>query len=337
MRIGITYDLRQDYLSAGYSAEEAAEFDSPDTIEAIVTTLAELGFEPLPIGNIMALNRRLAAGERWDLVFNIAEGLHGFGREAQVPALLDAYRIPYTFADPLTCALTLHKGMAKHVVRGYGVLTPDFSLVETERDIDDIALPFPLFAKPVAEGTSKGIDARSKVSSAAQLREVCIALLARYRQPVLVEAYLPGREFTVGITGTGAAAVVIGILEVSLRATADAGAYSYLNKEYCEDRVDYRLLSGSLAAEIDTVALAVWRALGCRDGGRIDLRLDALGRAQFIEANPLAGLHPEHSDLPIMCKLAGIEYRDLIGRIMDSALARCASSRVTERRLPAVA
>ncbi len=323
MRIGITYDLRAAYLQAGYSEEDTAEFDRPDTIAALSDALGVLGHEPAPIGNIRQLAARLVTGERWDLVFNIAEGLHGFGREAQVPALLDAFGIPYTFADPLTAALTLHKGLTKRVVRDSGLATADFVVVETESEIAKIDLPYPLFAKPVAEGTGKGIDAASKVHSPEELRPLCRRLLERYRQPVLVECYLPGREFTVGITGTGPKATALGVLEVALRDNAEAHAYTYNNKEYCEELVDYRLLGGPLAGELSRFALAVWRMLGCRDGGRVDLRLDGQGRANFLEVNPLAGLHPEHSDLPILCNQLGIPYVDLIRRILDSALERC--------------
>jgi hypothetical protein len=126
MNVGITYDLREDYLAEGYSEEETAEFDRSDTIEAIERTLQDLGFQTDRIGNISNLISRLVAGDRWDLVFNIAEGLRGFGREAQVPAILDAYGIPYTFSDPLVLALTLHKALTKHVMRSMGVPTPDF-------------------------------------------------------------------------------------------------------------------------------------------------------------------------------------------------------------------
>ncbi|HYQ91651.1 MAG TPA: D-alanine--D-alanine ligase, partial [Candidatus Competibacteraceae bacterium] len=231
MRIGITYDLRQDYLQAGYSEEETAEFDRPDTIAAIGHALETLGHEPVQIGNIRQLTARLVAGERWDLVFNIAEGLHGFGREAQVPALLDAFNIPYTFADPLTAALTLHKGMTKRVVQDSGLATADFVVVETASEIATVDLPYPLFVKPVAEGTGKGIGTASKVHSPKELDVTCRRLLDRYRQPVLVETYLPGREFTVGITGTGSKAVALGVLEVTLRDSAEAHAYTYHNKE----------------------------------------------------------------------------------------------------------
>jgi D-alanine-D-alanine ligase len=322
MRVGLTYDLRDDYLAEGFGEEETAEFDSPDTIRALEDALAALGHEPIAIGHARALAARLAAGERWDLVFNIAEGLYGFGREGLVPALLDAYRVPYVFSDPMVMALTLHKAMAKRVVRDCGVPTADFRLVESAEDAAQIDLPYPLFAKPVAEGTGKGIATSSKVKSASELASVCRELLVRFQQPVLVETFLPGREFTVGIVGTGEDAYALGVLEVALRADAEPEAYGYINKEHYERFVDYRLEKGPIARHVAEVALAAWRALGCRDGGRVDLRLDARGLANFLEVNPLAGLHPVRSDLPILARQLGIAYRDLIGKIMDSAVGR---------------
>ncbi len=327
MRVGLTYDLREQYLAEGYGLEETAEFDRPDTIDAIERVLVRLGFAVDRIGHVRQLAARLVAGDRWDLVFNIAEGLDGIGREAQVPALLDAWRIPYVFSDPLVMALTLHKGMAKRVVRDQGVPTAPFAVVEQPADVAAVDLPFPLFAKPVAEGTGKGVTPASKVTSVSGLRKVCRQLLQQFRQPVLVETFLPGREFTVGITGTGARARHVAVMEVVLTDQAEADVYSYVNKEECESRVVYRLVDDPEARAAAEVALAAWRALGCRDGGRIDIRSDAAGRPHFLEVNPLAGLHPEHSDLPIMCGLAGISYDDLIGRIVDSALARIGGRR----------
>ncbi len=326
MKIGITYDLRQDYLAAGFGEEETAEFDRPDTIEAIEQTLRRLGYATDRIGNVRSLIERLVAGDRWDMVFNIAEGLKGFGREAQVPAILDAYAIPYTFSDPLVLSLTLHKGMTKRVIRDMGIPTPDFFVVEAASDVETIDLPFPLFAKPVAEGTGKGISAASKIETREELASVCRNLLETYLQPVLVETFLPGREFTVGIIGTGKGAMAIGVIEIILREDAEADAYSYSNKERYANLVEYRLVDDAMAEKAREVALAAWRGLGCRDAGRIDLRADAMGTPNFMEVNPLAGLHPEHSDLCIIARQMGITYRSLIGAIMSSAQERYSST-----------
>lgn len=158
MHVGLTYDLRAEYLAAGYTEEETAEFDRAETIDAIEQALAELGHRPDRIGHARQLVARLAGGDRWDLVVNIAEGLHGVAREAQVPAILDVYQIPYTFSDPLVMSLSLDKALSKIVVRDAGIPTPDFAVVRAPGDLARVELPFPLFAKPLAEGTGKGVS-----------------------------------------------------------------------------------------------------------------------------------------------------------------------------------
>jgi len=321
MKIGIAYDLKEDYIKEGYGEEDAAEFDRIETIEEIEKALHENGFQTERIGNLKSLVRRLADNQRWDMVFNIAEGMYGIGREAQVPALLDAYCIPYTFSDPLVLALTLHKGMTKTIVRDKGIRTPDFYVVEKEHDIENINLPFPLFAKPLSEGTGKGIDQLSKIDNYKNLKERCIKLLEKFRQPVLVETFLPGREFTAGILGTGEDARVVGVMEVVYN-DASKNTYSFFTKTNYEELVNYTLITGELDQLCKDLCLKIWRLLGCRDAGRIDIRSDADGIPNFIEVNPLAGLNNPHSDLPIVCRLAGISFRELIGEIMNSAMTR---------------
>lgn len=324
LRVGLTYDLRDAWLAEGYSELQTAEFDRADTIDSIEAALVTLGYDVDRIGNVRQLAARLVSGDRWDVVFNICEGMHGIGREAQVPALLDAWQVPYVFSDTLVCAVTLHKGMTKDIVRAAGVATPDYAVVNELADLGAVDLAMPLFAKPIAEGTGKGVSANSKINTKQELRRVCADLLAEHDgQPVLVERFLPGREFTVGIIGTGAKARALATLEIVLLEGADADVYSYRNKEFCEELVEYRPLpAGKLRSEIERLAVRAWRALGARDAGRIDVRLDEAGHANFIEVNPLAGIHPEHSDLPIMATKIGMPYEQLIGEIMDSAIAR---------------
>jgi D-alanine-D-alanine ligase len=332
MKVGLTYDLRDEYLLEGMGAEESAEFDRPDTIDAIESALRSLGFKTDRIGNIRRLTARLSAGDRWDIVFNIAEGVSGFGREAQVPALLDAWRIPYTFSDPLVLCVTLHKAVTKRIIRDLGLPTTDFALIEDPSDIRQVSLPFPLFAKPVSEGTSKGVTKASKIVYQDALNNVCLDLLERYQQPVLLELFLPGREFTVGIIGTGKYARSVGVLEVILRPKAESDVYSYTNKELYEELVTYRIAQDATAERAVDIAIRSWRGLGCRDAGRVDLRVDSKGMPNFIEVNPLAGLHPEHSDLPILCTKIGISYQELIGDIMESALRRLKRTYSSVRR-----
>jgi D-alanine-D-alanine ligase len=334
MKIGLTYDLRSEYLADGYGEEETAEFDRDDTIDALATTLGGLGYEVERIGHARSLIQHLAAGHRWDLVFNIAEGLHGIGREAQVPAILDVYAIPYTFSDPLVMALTLHKGMTKRVLRDAGVPTSDFVVAAEPEDLRQVAFDPPYFIKPVAEGTGKGVTPDSIVRRREDLAAACRDLMTAFRQPVLVEPFLPGREFTIGITGTGADARALGTMEVLLLENAEAEVYSYTNKEYCEDRVVYRRVDAAadpVVRQAETIVLDAWRVLGCRDAGRADVRCDARGAPQFMEVNPLAGLHPEHSDLPILCTRVGITYPQLIQGIVASAARRIRPGATPER------
>jgi len=324
VRIGFTYDLRDDYLREGYTAEESAEFDDVETIEAIEAALVSLGHTVDRIGGVKNLAARLTAGDRWDLVFNYAEGMFGFAREAQVPSLLDAFQIPYTFSDGLVFALTLHKGMTKHVVRSLGIRTPDFAVVSSPSEVAAVRLPYPLFVKPVAGGSSVGVSAASHVTDPSSLAATCRALLDRYRQPALVETFLPGREFTVGIVGTGSRARVIGVLEVTLTGDAEAHGYSYANKKQVNAR--YQIVSDRPAAEAAEIALQAWNGLGCRDLGRVDCRSDRDGRPHFLEVNPLAGLHPVLGDLVILANLVGVSYTQLIESIVASACERIHST-----------
>jgi D-alanine-D-alanine ligase len=322
MIVGLAYDLRSERMAQGMSAEDAAEFDSEATIQALEETLQAMDLDTVRIGGMEQLTERLVRCERWDLVFNIAEGVRGFGREAQVPALLEAWGAPYTFSDPLALCLCLHKGMAKRVVRDYGLPTPDFAVVESPRDIDKVRLAYPLFCKPVAEGTSKGVTARSRVETSRELEAVCLDLLERFRQPVLVERFLPGREFTVGLVGQGDSAEALGVMEVKLPRDVENGAYGYESKERYETLVEYKLVMDRQALQAADLAVEAWKALGCRDAGRVDVRLDEKGKVSFIEANPLPGLNPVRSDLPILCRLVQVPYQELIASIISSAVIR---------------
>jgi len=322
MIIAITYDLREDYLAMGFNEEDAAEFDTIGTIEGIEEALHHAGHETERIGHLRLLMEALLAGRRWDMVFNICEGFYGIGREAQVPALLDAFSIPYVFSNPLVLSLTLDKGMTKRIIRDAGIPTANFAVVAKPADIPQVDLPYPLFVKPVAEGTGKGISGDSIIRDPEALKNRCLYLLKRFHQPVLVETFLPGREFTVGITGTGDEAAVTGVMEVLLTVKAEPGVYSYTNKEEWRERCTYQLATGEIAAACEKVALAAWNALNCEDGGRIDLRCDANGIPNFIEVNPLAGMNPVYSDLPMLSRMNGISYNELIQRIMTSAVKK---------------
>lgn len=224
------------------------------------------------------------------------------------------------FPTPLF-AVTLDKGIAKKLVRSYGLPTPDFSVIEDLSQVKQVKLKYPLFAKPIAEGTGKGISSISLIETPAQLEKASKYLLDCYAQPVLVEEFLPGREFTVGVLGTGSNARALGIMEIEMLED-DKGIYSYEAKENCEKVVRYSRYAGPLSGQLNDLAVKSYVGLQCRDAGRVDIRLDAQGQPSFLEVNPLPGLHPTHSDLPMIATQEGMSYPELIGEIIKSALER---------------
>jgi len=318
--VGLTYDLKDEYLQLGFNKEEVAEFDSEETIIGIETALREIGFKTLRIGNIWDLTRFLAEGKKCDIVFNIAEGLYGLSREAQVPCLLDAWQIPYVFSDGMVLNLCLNKALSKQIVLNARIATAAFTVISSISEIEKISLTYPLFIKPVAEGTGKGISSKSKVNNFNELKEHVEYLILKYKQPILVEEYLPGREFTVGITGTNLMAECTGVMEICFNGEYDI--YSLENKENYEKCISYKVPEKNIYEKCSNIALKSWIALNCVDGGRVDLRTDRNNEICFVEVNPLAGLNPIHSDLPILSRLNGIGYTEIIRRIMFSALNR---------------
>jgi D-alanine-D-alanine ligase len=319
MKIGLTFDLRSWYIDRGYSMDETAEFDKQETVDALENSLKLMGHETEPIGNAFQLIEALAAGKRWDMVFNIAEGLYGDGRESVVPAILDQYKIPYVFSGPVIMGLSLNKHLAKLVVASAGVPVSPGVLISELKDLKECKLEYPLFVKPVSEGTGKGITAKSLVHTPEELKSMVEWILSEFNQPALVEEYLPGREFTVGIVGYGKDAAAIGGMEVIC---ANNLPYSVEVKENYQDYCTYKTLDADIVEECKTVAIKAWRALDAVDAGRVDLKADRFGRICFIEANPLAGLNPVHSDLPILSRMYGIEYQKLMEMIVAAALKR---------------
>jgi len=322
LTIGLVYDRKDDYLAMGFTSEQVAEFDTIETLDGIAESLTRLGCLVERIGHGRQLAARLVAGERWDLVFSIAEGVAGRSREAQVPALCELYDQAYAFSDPLTMAVTLDKAVAKRIVRDAGIATAPFVVLETGKEALAGWTHYPAFVKPLAEGTGKGCERASMVRNVRGLRTAARNLVQRFGQPALVEAYLPGREFTVGIVGNGAGAWVIGVMEIILNTNAEQGVYSFTNKKESERRVTYRRADDGEARSAADCALRAYRALGCRDAARIDLRSDAAGAPVFLEANPIAGLCPGYSDLPMLAEQNGFSYDDLLGMIVTAAAER---------------
>ncbi|HLN54942.1 MAG TPA: hypothetical protein VK207_03055, partial [Bacteroidales bacterium] len=304
MKFGLTFDLRSWYLDRGFSMEDTAEFDKQETVDALADSLRLMGYETELIGNAFQLIDALAAGKKWDVVFNIAEGLYGDGRESVVPAILDQYKIPYVFSGPVIMGVSLNKHMAKLMVSAAGVPVSPGCIITEITEIRNCRLEYPLFIKPVSEGTGKGITRKSLVKSPAELNDMAEWIIKEFHQPALVEEYLPGREFTVGVVGNGAETTAIGGMEVIC---ADNLPYSVEVKENYQNFCSYKPLSDDIADECKSVTLRAWKALGAVDAGRVDLKADRNGRICFIEANPLAGLNPVHSDLPILARFYGIQ------------------------------
>jgi len=332
VRIGLTYNLKP----AGAEGDQFEEFDSAETIEALEAALRANGHEPVRLGWGPEMLDALAH-EHVDGVFNIAEGVGGRGRESQVPAVLEMLGIPCSGSDALSIALTLDKALAKVVAKSAGIATaawhcviPTLGGVEGEgpgRAGGRVNAPpptqvpryarddsqFPLFAKPAAEGSSMGITASSLCRDDKELAHA-IERLAIYG-PVLVEEFLPGDEFTAGII----AGEVLGVMQVVPRGGETDFIYSLDVKRDYLNRVDYRLVD---APDVAMLAKQVWNAFGLRDVARIDIRRDRNGVANFVEVNPLPGVHSINSDLVILARLAGIAHEQLIGRIIDAAIKR---------------
>ena len=341
MRIGLAYNQKPDLSASGEppsSTDAFAEWDEPATINAVAQALSLFG-DVVRLEAVATFPQQLALA-RPDLVFNMAEGLLGPSRESHVPAICEFSGVPYTGSDPLSLALALHKGHAKQILVHAGVPTPAFVLVSEPRDLERVSLPYPLFVKPVAEGSGKGIYVNNLCTSPEQLRERVLALLKEYHQPVLVEMYLPGREFTVAILGNGADARCLPIVAFDF-STLPAGAppiYGYEAK-WVWDSADHQLalyecparIPDVLARGIERVSLAAYHALDCRDWCRVDVRLDAAGVPHVMELNPLPGILPDPRDnscFPKAARVAGYTYDELIQEVV-----RIAWRRITGRAL----
>ncbi len=329
LTVGIAFDLRQDYeaLAQGGPDDRLEEYDAESTVQAIAAAIAQAGHRPVLLGNGERLLRALMApGPRPDLVFNFAEGFGTRSREAHVPALLELLRVPFTHSDPLALAVSLEKAMCKRLVGSFGVPTPRFAVIERVQDLERLELAFPLIAKPLWEGSSMGIRSTSRVDDAAALEREVRRQLEDYGEPVLVEEFASGPEFTVGITGTGAAARLIGVMEIQpVAGAADDFVYSLEVKRNFERDVRYVAPPARPAEMVNAVAevaLAAYRALGCRDLGRVDVRLGKDGTPYFLELNPIPGLDPHKSDVVILARRMGLTYEQLIAGVVDSARAR---------------
>lgn len=337
MRIGLAYNQKPDTAPAPNASSKTgdvyAEWDEPSTIDAVEQALGLFG-SVIRLHADATFPQKLARA-RVQLVFNMAEGLYGQNREAHVPAICEYLNVPYTASDPLSLSLSLHKARAKEILTYHEVPNARFALVHEQVDLARVRLPYPLFVKPVAEGSGKGIFANNLCRSRTQLRERVSFLLETYKQPVLVETYLPGPEFTVAILGNGTEAYCLPIVGFDF-STLPVGAtpvYGYEAK-WIWDTAEHQLeifecparVPEKLYRHIELVALDAYQALGCRDWCRIDIRLDEAGVPNVVELNPLPGIIPDprmNSCFPKAARAAGFTYDDLIQEVVRIAWKRC--------------
>jgi D-alanine-D-alanine ligase len=336
MRIGLTYNLKSDLSpSADLPDDSQEEYDSPKTVEAVAAVLRGFGHTVDFLGDGKEMLATLLANPP-EFVFNFAEG-QGIARsrEARVPAVLEMLGIPYSGSDPLTLAATLDKDCAKRLASSAGIPVPRGWVHHLGDDLSAVRsgppLPYAAIVKPAWEGSSKGIRGKCVVDRPDELADAVTSLASEQRQPILVEEFIQGDELTVGIVGNDPPRVV-GVLRVLPLQCTERFVYSLEVKRDWERQVRYECparLSAADLCSVESVALRAYRALGCRDVSRVDLRLRD-GIPYFLEINPLPGLNPESSDLVILARMSGWTYKQLIATIVEAAMSRN-GSRMTPR------
>jgi D-alanine-D-alanine ligase len=324
LRVGFTFNMKRQLATSELNDDEA-EYDPPVTIQAVHEALESLGYVVVPLEATPDLPRRLL-DERVDVVFNIAEGVGtGRGREAQTPALCELVGIPCTGSDAAALAIALDKALTKRILRQHDVPTPGFELLRSPRDRITRPLRYPVIVKPNAEGSSKGIGDKSICDTEEEARKAAADILGRYRQPALVEEYVSGREFTVGILGDRRPRVLPPMEIVFTDPKDQRPIYDFAIKQEWDKHVEYHCPADVAPAQrrqMERLAKETFAALGCRDVARVDMRMTAAGEIFVLEINPLPGLTPDFSDLVIIAKAAGIDYRSLVAEILAGALRR---------------
>ncbi len=354
LRVALVCNLKRNVsVAPDAPADALAEYDSIETTEALEGALLAGGHEVVRLeADEMLLDtmRQVAP----DICFNTAEGLRGDARESHVPALLEMLGIPYTGSKVLAHAISLDKAMTKRVWRDAGLPTPPFQVFRRGDEAVAPPLAFPLFVKPLHEGTGMGISDDSVVRDEAALHQQVRWVIRTYRQPALVERYLPGREFTVGLIGNARLSDrdrgmaghngrgglydyrgfhLFPVLEIDAAVSAGQGVYNAAAKSYDpgEEGAPLYLCPADVPAELERelkrLAVEAFEAVGALDVGRVDFRLDEIGRPQLLEINTLPGLNPRVSDLCIMARAEGMAYADLINEVLNLALDRYARER----------
>lgn len=334
MNIAFTYNVHRvkpDINNPQYIQE--AEFDKPKTIRGIVKILKYLGHKVYQIeANERAYLKFRRLKKKIDLVFNIAEGLHGADRESQIPAMLEMLQIPYTGPRPLGYAVGLNKSVAKEIMSFYKIPTPEWATINKISYLDKVKIDFfPVIAKPLGEGSSKGIRARNLVDNLADLKKITRELLREFQQPVLVEEYLPGREFTVAVLGNPAR--VLPIIEIIFnKLPAGMPKFDHFEAKWIYEDIGSlspfvcpAKISAPLRKEIEDLCLRAFHGLEMKDWARLDVRLDKNGRPHILEVNCPPGIMPDPKDnsrFPLAARVAGLNYEKMIEEILRSACKR---------------
>ncbi len=303
-----------------------AEYDSMDTVYALRDVFASAGIQTVLLECDETLPQALQ-DTHIDIAFNIAEGRGGRGREAEAPALLNLLGIPFTGSDETTLCIALDKALCKKLLSAYHVRTPRCRVISAEKDIRLGGLHVPVIVKPNAEGSSKGIPDACIAESEAELKDLVRRELQLYGGPVLVEEYIHGREFTVGLLGNGDALRVFPPMEIVFHKNTNGNyqIYSYGVKQDYKNIVSYESpakLEPSLEKQMVRTARRIYQALGCRDFARVDFRLTEDGKLYFIEINPLPGLAPGYSDYPMLAEFAGVSHRELVLAVLSAGMRR---------------
>ncbi len=324
--IGITYDLKSDWQRAKDDPiDAAAELDGHKTIECLKTALESAGHEIVLIGGARQLIDRMTRGDlKVDVVFNISEGFKGRNRESQVPAILELYNIPFVGADALTLGLTLDKVMAKKCFIAEGIPTARYFKAGIEDNLFELnTIGFPLFVKTLHEGTSKGITQASRVENFQQLKTQVEHICRNYKQPALVEEFIKGTEFTVGVIGNNPPQAMP-VVQYAIAGKTALGNAFYSYRHVVEKSVEYICpapIDEKLARHLQDLALRAYKAVDCRDFGRVDFRVDKAGNPYALEINPLPSLSPDDVFV-LFAKVKGMSYHQIINQIMDEALMR---------------
>jgi len=325
-------NLKEETKSAQSMVDTYAEWDTWDTINAVKFALECLNEVTLVEANhdSFEILRKLCP----DIVFNVAEGAYGVSREAQIPAMLDMLGIPYTGSDALTLAICLDKARTKEILSYYKIPTARFVAAETLSEVLSVDLNFPLIVKPVSEGSSKGIFSSSFVTNKKQLADEAERIIVQYNQAALIEEFLPGREFTVAVIGNGDESTVLPIIEISYaNFPSDIIPIYSFEAKWILDTKENPLdvfscpanVSKELEDQIKKTVLKTYNVLRCKDWSRIDVRLDKNNIPNIIEINPLPGILPnpeENSCFPKAARTAGLNYNDMINKVLFSAAKR---------------